>query len=122
MVSFPPAGWALMTSVVGSGHARNLAAPLAIDVKSRCVTPFTRLLRDRGSGERLAEVERIERGYLSSVVRLTLLTPDLVEAIVDGRPPESLDLLRLLAPFPMEWSAQPSALAAGAAPSRSGLD
>lgn len=70
----------------------------------------------------MAAAERIERGYLGSLLRLTLLAPDLVEAVVDGRQPGSLDLPRLLAPFPMGWSAQLSALAAGAAPSRCGLD
>ncbi|WP_043342236.1 hypothetical protein [Belnapia moabensis] len=70
----------------------------------------------------MAEAERIERGYLGTLLRLTLLAPGIVEAILNGRPPESLDLPRLLEPFPMDWSAQPSALAAGVAPSRFGLD
>ena len=70
----------------------------------------------------MAEAERIERGYLGTLLRLTLLPPDLVESVLDGRLPESLDLPRLLEPFPMDWSAQPSALAAGVAPSRFGLD
>ncbi len=33
----------------------------------------------------LAAAERIERGYLGSVLRLTLLAPSVVEAIVGGR-------------------------------------
>lgn len=70
----------------------------------------------------MAEAERIERGNLGSLLRLTLLAPHLVEAILDGRQPGSLGLPRLLTSFPLEWSAQPRALAAGAAPSRCGLD
>ena len=32
-----------------------------------------------------AAAERIERGYLGSLLRLTLLAPDIVSAILDGR-------------------------------------
>jgi hypothetical protein len=54
----------------------------------------------------LAAAERISPSYLCRVLRLTLLAPDLVEAILDGRQPEGLELPRLLEPFPVEWSAQ----------------
>jgi hypothetical protein len=40
-------------------------------------------------------------GYMDSLLRLTLLAPDIVETIVDGRQPGSLSFPRLLAPFPM---------------------
>ena len=33
----------------------------------------------------LAAAEKIERGFLGKMLRLTLLAPDVVEAIVDGR-------------------------------------
>jgi hypothetical protein len=58
----------------------------------------------------MAAAERIERGYLGSLLRLTLLAPDLVEAIIDGRQPEAMDLPWLLAPFPVGWSAQRKAV------------
>ncbi len=54
----------------------------------------------------MAQAERIERGYLGSLLRLTLLAPNTVQAIIDGRPSESLNLPRLLVRFPAEWSAQ----------------
>ena len=38
--------------------------------------------------------------------RLTLLAPDIVEAILDGRQPEVLGLRALLEPFPIEWGQQ----------------
>jgi hypothetical protein len=38
-----------------------------------------------GSISEMAAAEQIEGGYLGSLLRLTLLAPDLVEAIVDGR-------------------------------------
>ena len=43
----------------------------------------------------MAEAERIERGYLGRLLRLTLLAPDIVEAILDGRQPHGLGLPRL---------------------------
>jgi hypothetical protein len=37
------------------------------------------------------------------VLRLTLLAPDIVEAILDGRQPDGMTLPGLLKPFPVEW-------------------
>lgn len=58
----------------------------------------------------LAEAERINPSYIARVLRLTLLAPDIVEAILDGRQPVGLQLDNLLAPFPVEWGAQKLAL------------
>ncbi len=54
----------------------------------------------------MATAERIERGYLGSLLRLTLLAPDIVSAILDGRQPEEMTLSRLMEPFPLEWERQ----------------
>jgi len=54
----------------------------------------------------MAAAEQIERGYLGSLLRLTLLAPDVVEAIIDGHPVKAVTLPRLLAPFPFKWSSQ----------------
>lgn len=54
----------------------------------------------------LAEAEKINRSYLARVLRLTLLAPDIVEMILDGRQPAELQLDALLRPFPVEWEAQ----------------
>lgn len=51
----------------------------------------------------IARAEKIDRGYAGSVLRLTLLAPDIVEAIVDGRQPAELKLPTLLEPWPPEW-------------------
>jgi hypothetical protein len=58
----------------------------------------------------MAAAERVDRGYLGTVLRLTLLAPDIVEAILDGRQPPELGLPRLLERLPGEWSAQRQAL------------
>ncbi|MCW1842183.1 hypothetical protein [Prosthecomicrobium hirschii] len=56
--------------------------------------------------EELAAAERINPSYVSRLLRLTLLAPDIVEAVLDGRQPAGLQLDDLLAPFPVEWEAQ----------------
>ena len=40
------------------------------------------------------------------MLRLTLLSPALTEAIVNGQQPEDLDLARLLKSIPIEWDKQ----------------
>jgi hypothetical protein len=52
----------------------------------------------------LSAAERISRSYVCRVLRLTLLAPDIVERILDGRP--TAGLARLLKPFPVEWERQ----------------
>ena len=59
-----------------------------------------------GNMEELAKSERVNRGYMSRVLRLTLLAPEIVEAILDGRQPEGLRLEDLLEGFPVEWDSQ----------------
>lgn len=54
----------------------------------------------------IAAAEKINQSYVCRVLRLTLLAPEIVEAILDGRQPASLQLDTLLRPFPIEWSAQ----------------
>ena len=54
----------------------------------------------------LAAAERINASYLARVLRLTLLAPEIVEAVLDGRQPHAMTLDRLLKPFPVEWEEQ----------------
>ena len=62
----------------------------------------------------LARAERINESYLCRVLRLSLLSPTLTEAILNGQQPEDLDLARLLKSIPIEWDKQPAALRAPA--------
>jgi hypothetical protein len=43
---------------------------------------------------------------MSRMLRLTLLAPQMVEAILDGRQPEGVTLPELMEPFPVEWRQQ----------------
>ncbi len=54
----------------------------------------------------MAAAEKIERGYLGSLLRLTLLAPDVVGAILNGQQPTGLTLPGLLERWPLEWAGQ----------------
>lgn len=59
--------------------------------------------------DELAAAEKINSSYVSRLLRLTLLSPNIVEAILEGRQPEGMTLPALMEPFPMEWNRQPVA-------------
>ena len=54
----------------------------------------------------LAQRERIAPSYMTRVLRLTLLAPNVVEAILDGRQAPKVALARVLEPFAAEWALQ----------------
>ncbi len=54
----------------------------------------------------LAEREGIAPSYMNRILRLTLLAPETVEAILDGRPGPEVTLARVLVSFPVEWGKQ----------------
>ena len=59
-----------------------------------------------GTIDEIARAEGINDSYVSRILRLTLLAPDIVEAILDGRQPTALTLARLMKPFPAAWGKQ----------------
>ena len=54
----------------------------------------------------LAEAEKINTVYVSRVLRLTLLAPDIVEQLLNGRSTSVITLARLLKGFPLNWNIQ----------------
>ena len=54
----------------------------------------------------LAEREGIAPSYMTRVLRMTLLAPCIVEAILDGKQGPELTLTQVLEPFPLEWAKQ----------------
>ncbi len=64
----------------------------------------------RSIGE-MAAAEKLDRGYLGRLLQLTLLAPDLIQAIMDGREPAGVTLTILMEPFPAEWGEQRAVLA-----------
>lgn len=89
-------------------------APAGPKVDSTLVKALARAFRWRklletgayATIDELATAKRINPSYVSRLLRLTLLAPDIVEAILDGRSPAGLLLNDLLAPFPVDWVRQ----------------
>jgi hypothetical protein len=97
----------------GGGEAalRTRAVPALLQALARGFH-YQRLL-DEGryaSISEMASAERIERGYLGTLLRLTLLAPDVVEAILDERQPDRLTPPRLMELFPTIGAEQRVAL------------
>ena len=65
---------------------------------------YQRLL-DEGRYASISEIataERIERGYLGSLLRLTILAPEIVDEILDGRQPNDVGLPTRMVALPVE--------------------
>jgi hypothetical protein len=90
-------------------------------IDSAMVKAIARAYRWRGMLENgahasiteLAAAEKINQSYVCRVLRLTLLAPALIEAILDGRHPSKLQVRTLLNPFPADWTAQAHYFAEG---------
>lgn len=54
----------------------------------------------------IADAENINPSYVSRVLRLTLLSPVKVEAILAGKQPEGLTMEKAMRPFPLAWRHQ----------------
>jgi hypothetical protein len=57
----------------------------------------------------LAKAEKINEAYLGRVLRLTLLSPTITEAILSGQLPDNVGLANLVKPFPVQWAKQEAA-------------
>jgi len=72
-----------------------------------------REILENGTHATIAEIavaEKINESYVGRVLRLTLLAPDIVEAILGGRQPAEITLAVLMRRFPVGWGAQLAAL------------
>ena len=53
-----------------------------------------------------AEKEGIAFTYMARLMRLSLLSPELVDAVMDGHQPANITLANLMDPFPADWKEQ----------------
>jgi hypothetical protein len=80
---------------------------------------WKRLIEDgtyRSAAE-IADAEKVTRSFVNRLLRLTLLAPDIVEAILDGRQPKTVQSGELTDAIPSEWGKQREALLPGLRPS-----
>jgi len=54
----------------------------------------------------LAKAVRMDIPYVARTIRLTLLAPDIIDAIMVGHCPPAINLKRLSRTFPMRWDEQ----------------
>lgn len=59
----------------------------------------------RSAGE-IADAENLTRSFVNRLLRLTLLAPGIVEAILDGRQPKEMQLEELTGVMPSGWDEQ----------------
>lgn len=76
---------------------------------------YQRMLDDGryASISEMAAAEKLDRGYLGRLLQLTLLSPDIVEAIVEGRQAEGVTLPGLSENVPPAWEQQPRSWSIG---------
>ena len=59
-----------------------------------------------GTVGEIAAAEKLNPSYVSRMLRLTRLAPEIIEMIVDGRQPADLTVAKLMKPFPIGWYEQ----------------
>ncbi len=109
-------------SVKPRGGRKTITTPAVMQVEARqditLIKAVARAFRWRrmleigrfGTLAELAAAEKINASYVSRVLRLTLLAPEIVEAILDGRHTEQMGLDLLLRPFSVDWHEQRASL------------
>ena len=64
---------------------------------------------ESGQVQSISELARnleVDGSYVTRILKLTTLAPDLVEAIINGEKPDGLSLAKLTRTFPEEWMEQ----------------
>ena len=56
--------------------------------------------------EEIAKAENINPSYISRVLRMTLLAPEIVEGVLAGRQPAGLTMAKAMQPFSTNWVSQ----------------
>jgi hypothetical protein len=65
------------------------------------------------SAVEIAEAENVTKSFVNRLLRLTLLAPDIQEAILDGRQPKGMQLEELTRVMPSGWEEQCESVAIG---------
>ena len=104
-----PDGASLAQGAVSARHTFTVRIPMEIRKRGG------RKLIETGvhaSIEALARAEKINPSNVGRVLRLTLLAPEIIEAIMQGRQPAGMTMAGLLTGFPVVWAEQHAVLRA----------
>ncbi|WP_198376073.1 hypothetical protein [Neoroseomonas rubea] len=103
----PP--WAGGRTRTAPGSRRGLPLQAALRLASRRMVrrpPWRMTSRRIGTINELAASEKINSSYVSRVLRLTPLAPEIIGSILDGRQPTGKTLPALMGPFPVDLASQ----------------
>ena len=103
--------------VLGGAHGGQVRQPdpTLVGLVTKARDLLERLtLKGQGIGE-IAQLESVSPGYVTRLVHLALLAPDITEAIALGQQPEGWTASRLMQamPLPMDWGEQRAILGMG---------
>lgn len=95
-------------------HSLQLAVPSRPVYQEALVIAFARAHRWKemlesgkyGSIIELATALGVDRSYMSRLLKFTLLAPDIVEAVIDGREPSGFAISKLIKAIPDNWEEQ----------------
>jgi len=108
-------------SVAPRGGRKIIISPAPVEYKTASSAPDNALLKALAKAHRwrrlienghyasvteLGRTEKVNQSYACRVLRLTLLAPNIVEAILDGSQAKELHLKAALKPLPVEWEKQ----------------
>ncbi|MEZ0209039.1 MAG: recombinase family protein [Candidatus Paceibacterota bacterium] len=84
------------------------ADPKMLKLLSKANIWFDRLTKKNISMQQIADQENVTRSYVSRIIRLAFLSPDIVKAIMSGKAPEMLTVDKLVKniPLPIDWKDQ----------------
>ena len=82
--------------------------PKLLKLLSKANIWFDRLTKKNVSMQQIAEEECVSRSYVSRIIRLAFLSPDIVKAIMTGKAPETLTVDKIVkqVPLPIDWKDQ----------------
>ena len=97
--------------IAPDGLARHTAEPAFDEVLINALVRAHRWRRQIDAGEfrsasELAAHEKITDSYVARMLTLTLLAPDITQAILEGRQPKGFKLATLLRGVPLAWEEQ----------------
>jgi hypothetical protein len=68
-----------------------------------------KLMLDAGEAptvRQLAEMEKVDQSFMARILRLNNLAPDIIESILDGKTPDTLNLEAMRGTIPLAWQEQ----------------
>ncbi len=92
------------------GEIPEAAEPIQAAVVQALARAFSRIeVLESGQVKSISELARnleVDGSYVTRILKLTTLAPDIIEAIINGEKPDGLSLAKLTRTFPEDWREQ----------------